>query len=558
MVLLFELSLYETSLACVALSLAGMSHNPPDPVLLDILDVLGILVWDETRDFTLAQVTDMADLVRRDINHPSIVIWSMGNEVELHDPTGQVAVAMREAILALDSTRPISANMNKPSSESVARSLDVQGVSHCSVPGTPSSSYRDARYSFPWLHEQNPAMPIVSSEGTTCVTQRGVNVVDVKRVLNDEWEPSFNGDCISKRLCPTDRWVNQKNQDGGCAQSWTLVYNETGSLLPYVAGTLGVWTLMDYLGEPMSYRRKAELGDAYTCWPQVSSSYGSFDLAGFSKPGAWHYRAWWLCDVDDAGRPPVSATSCTSSSPLIKIVQDWRSDPAPPPTVAVYTNAAAVELLLNGQSLGQCTMRFADYCEWNVSFVPGNLTAIALSETGALLGSDTRLTPEAPASVVLSVDAPALATGTGEALFADGQDVALVRASIVDQSGQLCSAASHNVSFAIVSGPGRVSGVGNGDPFSHEPNIGSSRLAYHGLVRAVVQVTADAVSIGRARAATIDAETAAAPVVADIVVVASAPGLREGRVTIPVSTSISDSVLAVARRSVDAEIQLPM
>ena len=542
-----------------ALPCAGMSHNPPDPVLLDILDVLGILVWDETRDFTLAQVRDMADLVRRDFNHPSVVMWSMGNEVELHDPTGQIAVAMRKAILALDGSRPISANMNKPSSDSVARSLDVQGVSHCSVPGTPSSLYRDVRYSFPWLHEQDPTKPIVSSEGTTCVTQRGVNFVDVKHVLNNEWEPSFNGDCISKRLCPADRWVNQQNYDGGCAQSWTLVYNETGSILPYVAGTLGVWTLFDYLGEPMSYRRKAELGSAYTCWPQVSSSYGSFDLAGFVKPGAWHYRAWWLCDVDldDAGRPPVSTTSCSTDRPVVQIVQDWRSDPAPPPTIAVYTNAPRAELLLNGHSLGQCTMRFADYCEWNVSFSPGNLTAVALSETGVVLSSDTRLSPGAPTAVALSIDAPSLATGTGEALFADGQDVALVRASLVDQSGRLCSAASHNVSFSVVSGPGRVVGVGNGDPFSHEPNAGSSRLAYHGLARVVVQVTVDTASEGHVRATMIDVDAVSAHVVEDIVVVASAPGLREGRVTIPVSASASDSVLAVARRSVEADIQLP-
>jgi hypothetical protein len=73
-------------------------------------------------------------------------------------------------------------------------------------------------------------------------------------------------------------------------------------------------------GEPMSYRRKAALGAGAPCWPQVSSSYGSFDLAGFAKPGAWHYRAWWLCHNQDAGRPPVSGTSCTDRAPVVKIV----------------------------------------------------------------------------------------------------------------------------------------------------------------------------------------------------------------------------------------------
>lgn len=550
-----------------------MSHNPPDPALLDLLDALGILVWDETRDFTLAQVRDMVDLVKRDRNHPSIILWSIGNEGELQDPTGKIGPAMRRAVLALDATRPITANMNKPSSAGLTSSLDVQGVSHSSVPGTPSKLYRDANFSFPWFHQQHPAIPLLSSEGTTCVTQRGVNAVNFSR---QDWEPSFNGDCISKRLCPTNHWVNQPNQDGGCAQSWTLVYDESGAILPYVSGTLGVWTLMDYLGEPMSYRRKAaqqKAGLPTTNWPQVSSSYGSFDYSGFPKPGAWHFRAWWLCHVDDKGRPPVSAATCSAATPSVKIVQDWRDEPSPPASIAVYTNAPRAELLLNGRSLGECEMRFADYCEWDDlaalhgeehQFLPGNLTAVALSASGEILSTDTSLTPGAPARVLLSLDAPALATGTGAALLADGEDAALVRASIVDSAGRLCSAASHHVSFTVVSGPGRVLGVGNGDPSSHEPNVASERSAYAGLARAVVQVTVDAVSRGREQRSFVDADAAAADTtstsidagVEDIVIAASAPGLEGGRVTIPVSTELSDSVLAVARRSVDVDMQL--
>jgi hypothetical protein len=234
-------------------------------------------------------------------------------------------------------------------------------------------------------------------------------------------------------------------------------------------------------------------------------------------------------------------------------------------------------------------MAFADYCEWNMSesnlrngsgfdtnisgdidtningfdahgFEPGNLTAAALSDTGEVLSIDASLTPGAPARVLLSLDAPALATGTGEAVLADGEDVALVRASVVDADGRLCTTASHNVTFAILSGPGAVLGVGNGDPSSHEPNVASSRSAYHGLVRAVVQVTVDAVSRGRVQQAFIDMEAAAlgvaAPRVQDIVVVATALGLSAGRVVIPVSADVRDSVLAVAQRSVKADIQL--
>ena len=144
------------------------------------------------------------------------------------------------------------------------------------------------------------------------------------------------------------------------------------------------------------------------------------------------------------------------------------------------------------------------------------------------------------------------------ALLADGADAALVRCSIVDASGTLASAATHNISFSVVAGPGRVLGVGNGDPSSHQPNVASSRLAYGGLARAVVQVTVDAVSPGRGLQAFIDnvRSTSGDAPVEDIIVAATAPGLVGGKLTIPVSVDSRDSVLAVARRSVEVELEL--
>jgi beta-galactosidase/beta-glucuronidase len=159
----------------------------------------------------------MEDLVRRDLNHPSVVMWSIGNEGELQvcfffvcapcvcvcvcvcfcvsvcvsisarfrlcvchpsvspfgvgilvqDPAGAIGPSMRDAVLRIDPKRPITANMNKPSSAALTDVLDVQGVSHSSVPGTPSQLYRDVNYSFPWFHEQHPQLSLVSSRGST-------------------------------------------------------------------------------------------------------------------------------------------------------------------------------------------------------------------------------------------------------------------------------------------------------------------------------------------------------------------------------------------------------
>ena len=206
------------------------------------------------------------------------------------------------------------------------------------------------------------------------------------------------------------------------------------------------------------------------------------------------------------------------------------------------------------------------YAEWTaVPFAAGSITAVARDAKGAEVARHTVHTSRGAAvGLTLTIDAPHATTGTGAALLLDGQDAALLRATLVDAAGRRAPLATHNVSFRIVSGPGRVQGAHNGDPRNHEPNDAPWHSAYHGLVRAVVRVTSTAGRDPRERSllAQIDARgpmaaaaaggggggaAAAAAAAEPIVVEATADGFAPARVTIPTSADASAAgVLAAA------------
>lgn len=152
-------------------------------------------------------------------------------------------------------------------------------------------------------------------------------------------------------------------------------------------------------------------------------------------------------------------------------------------------------------------MGWANWTEWTPEFIPGNLTAVGYDKGGAAVAHDTSLTVGTPSTIQLSLDAPSIDTGTGEAILLDGQDAALVRVTVVDVDGNMVSASNHiQIDFKVVSGPGRVIGVGNGNPTSHERNKASTRRIYNGLARAVVQSNVNSATADRARLAEIDVE----------------------------------------------------
>jgi hypothetical protein len=189
----------------------------------------------------------------------------------------------------------------------------------------------------------------------------------------------------------------------------------------------------------------------------------------------------------------------------VLLVESWESPDSFPSTygnktrdIHAYSNAPSIELFVNGKSQGAravIPMRQGpgSYAEWlAVPWEAGELKAVAMDASGKAVATAVRTTNGKAAKLGLSIDAPSAATGTGSAVLLDGHDVALLRASILDASGNVMVLATNNISFRVVSGPGAIQGAGNGDPHCHEPNSAPWHSAYHGLVRVVVRATSTA------------------------------------------------------------------
>ena len=420
------------------------SHNPPEPVLLDIADRLGIMVLDENRvlatqancagcgsvpTYSGNPSLDVGALARRDRNHASVIWYSLCNEAGCGNGSllgGDLVEQCKQAAYVNDGSRAVGANMGWISpinpGTPMSTALDVMGCSHCN--GNDMETF----------HRKEPAKPLVMTECCSCESQRGED-----------------GD-----LPHNTTTVHYTDEVAGCLADEV----GTSDLVEYIGGTF-VWTLHDYMGEPGN-------------WPHVSSSFGAIDLAGMAKPAAWWYRSVWLANISasDPGRPPLPAASTAYT---VRIVESW-SPPAAGTTtrrVHVYTNAPWVQLSLNGAAVGGplAVPFYRSSVVTNVTYAPGTLTAKALAADGVtVLATHATSSWGAPSALTLSMDVPSLATGTGTAVFVDGMDVALLRATIVDAAGNIVRDSTLNVTFAVTSGPGFVAGVGNGDPACQEPS----------------------------------------------------------------------------------------
>ncbi len=418
------------------------SHNPPAPELLDLADRLGFLVMDEAFDcwdqgkntydygrfFNQWSTIDIGDMVSRDRNHPSIIIWSIGNEIP-DDNNATVAQSLISAVKAKDTTRAIGQAFAEASpGAAVAPLEDVVGLNY-------------APYVYDSLHSSNPTWKFFASESSSAVRSRGVYETPVTTNIltsSDNQCSSYDNSVVS--------W-------GTSAEgSWSSVNTRA-----FIAGEF-IWTGFDYIGEPTPYG-----------WPSKSSYFGAIDTAGFPKDIFYFYQSKW-----NAAGPT-----------MVHIVpMDWTTWTAGQAvTVFVYTNADSVELFLNGTSLGSKTMTATTgHLQWSVNFATGTLQAKA-TKGGTVVATDTVKTAGAAGKLALGADRASIT--------ADGRDLAYVEVDLVDAQGVVVPTANNTISVAV-SGPGTLVGLDAGDSTNHDSYKGTSHAAFNGKLMAIIQSTGTA------------------------------------------------------------------
>ena len=381
------------------------SHNAPTAELLEACDRLGMLVMDENRlvGSDALHLQWLKELVRRDRNHASVAIWSLGNEefsVQRSPSGGRALATMQDLVKRLDPTRPVTCNADMGNEfTGFSPVIEVRGW-----------SYHIGKDTMDAYHAVHPAQPNVGSEQGSTVSTRGIYANDPERGYMSAYDDNFTS------------WSNT-------AEQWWSFFAPR----PWLAGGF-VWTGFDYRGEPTPYS-----------WPCINSHFGIFDTCGFPKDNFWYYQSWW------------------TNQPVLHLLPhwNWAGREGQEIDVRALSNCDEVELLLNGKSLGRQTMPRNSELKWKVAYMPGTLSAKGY--TGGKMAAETKVeTTGAAAAVQLSPDRASLK--------ADGEDVSVVTVSVADDRGRVVPVAGNPVSFEL-EGPGRIIGVGNGDPSCHEPDV---------------------------------------------------------------------------------------
>ena len=444
------------------------SHNPPSPELLELCDRMGLVVMDESFDmwkrpkvpngyskfFDEWSERDVRDMAHRDRNHPSVIMWSIGNEIpEQGSPEG---AAMAHRLTAFfheeDPTRPTTSAFNN-----WAGAIRNKLADEVDLPGF---NYQPMHYE--QILKEHPKWVIYGSETASCVSSRGTYHTTLEKYDKHPSLEISSYDIIAPpwAYCPDIEFAAQDR-------------------FPNILGEF-VWTGFDYIGEPTPYFNNRN--SAETDWPARSSYFGMVDLAGFPKDRYYLYQSQW------------------TKKPMVHVLPHWnwagREGQAIP--VLVYTNAEEVELFLNGKSLGR-KKRFSEpveipvgqnvsaehkfvtkyRLEWKVPYAPGSLKAVAY-EGGKQVAVDEERTAGAAARVKLAADRTAIT--------ADGDDLSFVTVRIEDKDGNLVPDAANLVHFQV-SGAGHIEAVDNGNAATVESFQADHRKAFHGLALLIVRST---------------------------------------------------------------------
>jgi beta-galactosidase len=427
------------------------SHNPPAPELLDLCDRMGFLVMDEAFDcwekqkvkydyhlyFKEWHQRDLSDQLLRDRNHPSIIMWSVGNEIpEQGDSTGiTIAKDLARIVKQYDNRPIVTANDRPNAGNNIIKSGEFELV-----------GYNYHHWEYEKFHQTFPGKIFIGTETTSALETRGVYDMPSDSVR---------------------RWPNNKQYKNGVGKMnddftvssydnvsapWGSLHEETWKLIKKhdYLNSMFIWTGFDYLGEPTPYS-----------WPARSSYFGVIDLAGFPKDIFYMYQAEW------------------TKKPVLHIFPHWNWQPGKTVDIwAYYNNADEVELYLNGKSLGVKKKTGDDlHVMWRVPFEAGSLKAVSRKAGKVVLTSQVN-TAGAPARIELTVDR--------KLIKADGNDLSFVTVRILDKAGNMVPDADNQVNFSL-QGKGIIASVDNGDPVSHDPFKANYRKAFHGLALAIIQ-----------------------------------------------------------------------
>jgi beta-galactosidase len=429
------------------------AHNPPAPEFLDLCDEMGFLVMDEAFDmwkkrknrfdynveFNEWHKQDLEDMVIRDRNHPSIIMWSIGNEIrEQFDSTGtSIAKELVQIVKKLDTTRPVTCALteNFPDKNFIyqSRALDVLGFNY----------KLDA---YPDLPKRFPGEILIATETASALATRGH--YDLPSDSNRKWPPDSKPFTNGNPDFTVSAYDHVFAYWGATHEaSWKAVKKHD-----FISGVF-VWSGFDFLGEPVPYQ-----------WPARSSYYGIIDLAGFPKDVYYLYQSEWT------RKPVLHLFPHWTGWEKGKLVDVW----------AYYNNADEVELFLNGKSLGSRSKRGDSlHIMWRVPFEPGTLKAVSKKAGKIVLTKEIRSAGKA-AKIQLEADR--------KVLKADGEDLAFITVKVLDADNNPVPNADHLIKFNL-QGAGEIVGVDNGNPASMESFKAQERKLFNGLCLVIVRTT---------------------------------------------------------------------
>jgi beta-galactosidase len=447
------------------------SHNPPAPELVDLCDKMGFLIMVEAFDtwrigkkpkdynliFDAWHSEDLKAMVRRDRNHPSVFMWSIGNEVP-DQGHPYIATALSSIVKSVDNTRPVTSGCDNGESgtNGFQKTLDVFGI-----------NYRLSEYKRFYDFKDNSNLGLISTESASTVSSRG-----------EYFFPVVQGD-LNNNL--PGKGIFQVSSYDEAYPAWASTPDQQWTLLDKFPAAMGefVWTGFDYIGEPTPYSedltglkpdsegyqetiKMLEKQDVKEV-PSRSSYFGIMDLAGFKKDRFYIYQSRW--------KP---------GTPMAHILPHWnwpeRKGLVTP--VHVYTSGDEAELFLNGKSLGKKKKGEFEYrIRWDdVVYQPGELKVVAY-KNGIKWAEDVVKTTEKASLLDLAADRPVV--------HADGTDLIFITVKIEDKNNLLVPRSNNQLNFSIT-GPGRIIATDNGDATSHESFQAKSKKAFNGMCLVIV------------------------------------------------------------------------